>query len=178
VRPNVLVVDVASFGTDGYGVLDAVCARLQGVPTVLFLTKGDAVDRGEPETCITPPFTPGKLLDRLDKVAERLSLREIRAGPLVLDLDTRTLHKGQATFHLRPMEVALLSLFMRNPSRVLSRKQIMKEVWKTDFLDDTRTLDVHVRWLRLKIEDDPSAPCILCTERGVGYRFEAAELPE
>jgi two-component system phosphate regulon response regulator PhoB len=54
----------------------------------------------------------------------------------------------------------------------------MKEVWKTDFIDDTRTLDVHVRWLRLKIEDDPGAPRILCTERGVGYRFQVGEPPE
>ena len=110
-------------------------------------------------------------------MAESLSPRVIRSGPLALDLDTQTLHKGQATHHLRPMEVALLALFMRNPGRVLSRKRIMKEVWKTDFLDDTRTLDVHVRWLRLKIEDDPSAPCILCTERGVGYRFEPTQRP-
>jgi DNA-binding response OmpR family regulator len=174
-RPNVLVVDVASFGAGGYGLLDTVRARLQGVPTVLFLTKGDDVARGGTETCITPPFTPGKLLDRLGKVAESLSPQEIRAGPLVLDLETRTLHKGQATFHLRPMEAALLALFMRNPGRVLSRQEIMKEVWKTDFVGDTRTLYVHVRWLRLKIEDDPGAPRLLCTERNVGYRFEAGE---
>jgi DNA-binding response OmpR family regulator len=174
-RPNILVVDVTSFGAGGYGLLDAVRARLEEVPTVLLLAKGDAVARGGGETCVAPPFTPAKLLDRLGKVAEGLPPREIRAGPLVLDLDTRTLHKGGATFHLRPMEAALLALFMRNPGRVLSREEIMKKVWKTDFLEDTRTLYVHIRWLRLKIEDDPGAPRTLCTERSVGYRFEAGE---
>jgi DNA-binding response OmpR family regulator len=178
VRPNVLVVDVVSFGADGHGVLDAIRARRQELPTVLLLSKGDPVAHSGGEACITPPFTSGKLLDRLGKVAEALPPREIRAGPLSLDLDTRTLHKGQASFRLRPMETALLALFMRNPGRVLTRKRIMKEVWKTDFLDDTRTLDVHVRWLRLKIEDDPGAPRILCTERGVGYRFQVGEPPE
>lgn len=127
---------------------------------------------------ITPSFKSDKSLDGLGKVAEGLPAREIRAGPLVLVPDSLTLHKGRATYHLRPMEVALLALFMGNPGRVLSRKEIMKKVWKTDFLGDTRTLDVHVRWLRLKIEDDPSAPRLLCTERGVGYRFEVGEPPE
>jgi DNA-binding response OmpR family regulator len=175
-RPNILVVDVASFGAGGYGLLDAVRARLHEVPTVLLLAKGDAAARGGGgETCVAPPFTPAKVLDGLGKAAEGLPPREIRAGPLVLDLDTRTLHKGGATFQLRPMEAALLSLFMRNPGRVLSREEIMKKVWKTDFLEDTRTLYVHVRWLRLKVEDDPGAPRTLCTERSVGYRFEVGE---
>ena len=176
-RPDVLIVDVASFGAGGYGLLDTVRARLREVPTVLLIAKGDALARGGGETCITPPFTSGKLLDRLGKVAESLSPQEIRAGPLVLDLETRTLHKGQASFHLRPMEAALLALFMRNPGRVLSQEEIMQKVWKTDFLEDMRTLYVHVRWLRLKIEDDPGAPRLLCTERNVGYRFQMGEPP-
>ena len=174
-RPNILVVDVASFGASGYGVLDAVRARLHEVPTVLLLAKGDAMARGGEETCVAPPFTPAKVLDGLGKAAEGLLPREIRAGHLALDLDTRTLHKAQATFRLRPMEAVLLALFMRNPGRVLSQKEIMQKVWKTDFLEDMRTLYVHVRWLRMKIEEDPSAPCILCTERGVGYHFEVGE---
>jgi two-component system phosphate regulon response regulator PhoB len=85
---------------------------------------------------------------------------------------SRTLSKGQNTFHLRPKEAALLALFMQNPGRVLSRREIMKEVWDTDYMGDTRTLSVHVRWLRLKIEDDPGKPRLLCTVRGRGYRFE------
>ena len=174
-RPNILVVDVASFGAGGYGLLDAVRARLYEVPTVLLIAKGDSVARGGEETCVAPPFTPAKVLEGLGKAAEGLLPREIRAGRLALDLDTRTLHKGQATFRLRPMEAALLALFMRNPGRVLSQKEIMQKVWKTDFLEDMRTLYVHVRWLRMKIEEDPGAPRTLCTERGVGYRFQVGE---
>lgn len=70
---------------------------------------------------------------------------------------------------LTPKEFELLLLFMQNPGRVLSRRTIMEEVWHTSYLGDTRTLDVHIRWLRQKIEPDPSHPQILRTQRGVGY---------
>jgi DNA-binding response OmpR family regulator len=66
---------------------------------------------------------------------------------------------------------------MRNPGRVLTRREIMKAVWDTDYVGDTRTLSVHVRWLRLKIEDDPGNPRLLRTVRGVGYRFESIKSP-
>jgi two-component system response regulator RegX3 len=124
---------------------------------------------------MTPNFTSRKLLYRVKKVAEGITSREIRAGPLALDPDTRMLRKRGATEHLRPKEAALLTLFLRNPGRVLSRQKIMREVWETEYMGDTRTLSVHVRWLRLKIEDDPGSPRFLRTVRGVGYRFEAPE---
>jgi DNA-binding response OmpR family regulator len=90
---------------------------------------------------------------------------------------TRVLRKGRARYRLRPKEAALLALFMRNPGRVLTRREIMKAVWDTDYVGDTRTLNVHVRWLRLKIEDDPGKPRLLRTVRGVGYRFESTKSP-
>jgi two-component system alkaline phosphatase synthesis response regulator PhoP len=92
---------------------------------------------------------------------------------LIFDPVTRTLNKGQTRCRLRPKEAALLAFFIRNSGRVLSRQEIMKAVWDTDYVGDTRTLNVHVRWLRLKIEDDPGNPRLLRTVRGVGYRFEA-----
>jgi DNA-binding response OmpR family regulator len=124
---------------------------------------------------MTPPFTSRKLLYRVKKLAETLSSREIRAAPLALDPDTNMLRKGDISSHLRPKEAALLELFMCNPGRVLSRQEIMKKVWETDYMGDTRTLSVHIRWLRLKIEDNPNAPIFLRTVRGVGYRFEVPE---
>ena len=120
---------------------------------------------------MTPPFTSRKLLYRVKKLAETLPNREIQIGNLSLDPDTRILRKGETAEQLRPLEAALLALFMRNPGRVLSRREIMKEVWETDYVGDTGTLSVHVRWLRLKIEDEPGTPRYLRTVRGVGYRF-------
>lgn len=170
--PDILVIDVASFGWAGYDLLDAVRSRLDGVPAVLLLENGLTVAESQAAACVTPPFTSRKLLYRLKKVAQALPSRELRAGDLVLDPRACTLGKGPSRISLRPKEAALLAFFMRNPGRVLSRKEIMKEVWDTDYLDDTRTLNVHIRWLRLKIEEDPSQPCLLRTVRGVGYLFQ------
>jgi DNA-binding response OmpR family regulator len=176
-RPDLLVMDVASFGLNGYKISDAVRARLDGVPTILLLEQGHASAGSTAEAFMTPPFTSRKLLYRVKKLAGHLSRREIRVGPLVVDPDTRTLHRGGEALHLRPKEAALLLMFMRNPGKVLSRPEIMKEVWETDYVGDTRTLSVHVRWLRQKIEDDADAPRFLRTVRGVGYRFEVLDPP-
>jgi DNA-binding response OmpR family regulator len=173
-RPDLLVLDVASFGSNGYKISDAIRARLDRVPTILLLEQGHASAGATAEAFMTTPFTSRKLLYRVKKLAQTLTRREIQAGPLVLDPETRTLRKGDETMYLRPKEAALLILFMKNPGRVLTRQEIIKEVWETDYVGDTRTLSVHVRWLRQKIEDDDRSPRFLRTVRGVGYRFEVS----
>jgi len=90
---------------------------------------------------------------------------------LTLDLEKNQVTKGGEVRKLTPKQCRLLEVFMNNPKKVLSRKFLMQEVWETDYMGDTRTLDVHIRWLREKIEDDPSHPLYLQTVRGVGYRF-------
>lgn len=174
-HPDLLVVDVASFGVKGYSICDTIRARLDGVPTILLLEKGHASAGSAAEEFMVPPFTSRKLLYRVRKVADQLGRREIRAGSLALDPKSRLLRKDTDALHLRPKEAALLELFMQNPGRVISRQELMKKIWETDYLGDTRTLSVHVRWLRLKIEPDPSQPRLLRTIRGVGYRFEVPE---
>jgi len=171
-RPDLLVVDVASFGTAGYRVSDAVRERLDGVPAILLLEAGHASIADTADGFVTPPFTSRKLLYRVRILAERLTSREIRAGPLVFDPDTRILRKGDTTWPLRPKEAALLVYLIENPGRVLTREQLIRDVWETNYIGDTRTLSVHICWLRSKIEEDPSAPVLLRTVRGVGYRFE------
>ena len=171
-RPDLLILDVASFGLNGYQVSDTVRARLDGVPTILLLQEGHSSAGSAAEAYMTPPFTSRKLLHRVKKLAQNLRRREIQAGPLVLDPDTRLLKKGKIVTRLRPKEAALLALFMRHEGKVLSRREIMKEIWETEYLGDTRTLSVHVHWLRQKIEEDPSHPVLLRTHRGVGYVLE------
>ncbi|MBS1252783.1 MAG: Sensory transduction protein regX3 [Anaerolineales bacterium] len=97
----------------------------------------------------------------------------LRCADLVLDLSMHQLTKGDsAPQHLTPKECRLLETFMRNRGDVLSRKFLMREVWEYDYDGDTRTLEVHVSWLRSKIEDDSSNPRYLHTVRGTGYWFE------
>ena len=90
----------------------------------------------------------------------------LQAGDLVLDTDHRLLHPNGY-----PMESRLLAALMEHPRQVLSRAYLLKNVWRTDYLGDTRTLDVHVCWLRRKVEDDPSHPRRIVTHRGRGYEL-------
>lgn len=92
---------------------------------------------------------------------------------LRLNLKTRELQNGHGVLHLTPKECQLLATFMRYPNQVLSHKFLMREVWETDYIGDMRTLQVHVCWLRRKIEKSPRQPARLRTVRGVGYRFSA-----
>ena len=171
VRPDLLVIDIVSFGSNGHRINETIRRRLEGVPTILLLGKEQAQSGFEAEAFVFPPFTSRKLLYRVRKVTEVLTGREVQVGPLRLDMNSLTLYRGAQSFQLRPKEAALLAFFMQHAGQVLNRQEIMEAVWKTNYVGDTRTLTVHVRWLREKIEQDPNSPRLLRTVRGVGYRF-------
>jgi len=98
----------------------------------------------------------------------------LQAGDLVLDTERRLLHPngyGGEPIRLTPMESRLLVVLMESPGQIVSRADLMKRVWQTEFLDDTRTLDVHICWLRRKLEPDPAHPRQIVTHRGRGYQF-------
>jgi DNA-binding response OmpR family regulator len=173
-RPQLLIMDVASFEGRGYEVSEAARSYLSGVPAVLLLPEGHDAAGDSAEAYMTPPFTSRKLLHRIKKAAEHVANRQLRAGPLVLDLEARTLQNGHQSWQLRPKEASLLEVLMRNRGRVVSRKEIMQRVWDTDYVGDTRTISVHVCWLRRKIEADPSTPRLLKTVRGRGYQFSTS----
>jgi DNA-binding response OmpR family regulator len=80
-------------------------------------------------------------------------------------------------YHLTPLECRLLQILMLHPGKVLSRSRLMKEVWETDYLDDIRTLHVHICWLRHKVEEDPSNPRRIITHRGLGYELHVSDTP-
>ncbi len=172
-HPDLLILDVTSFGSNGHKVNDALRDQLKNVPVILLLNKECAGLSSAADAFLLPPFTSRRLLYQVKKIAENLNRHEIRVGPLALDPSTRVLRKGDKALYLRPKEASLLAFFMDNPGRVISRQELIKQIWETDYIGDTRTLSVHIRWLRLKIEDDPNKPRFLRTVRGVGYRFEA-----
>jgi hypothetical protein len=97
----------------------------------------------------------------------------ILSGDLLLGVDARRLARGGDSYALTVKECRLLQLFMSRPGQVLDRKALMREVWDTDYTGDTRTIDVHICWLRRKLEEDPRHPVYLRTVRSMGYRFEA-----
>ena len=99
----------------------------------------------------------------------------IERGPIYLNTAKRTVRTARGVYHMTPKQCLLLHLLMSRRNTVVTRNDIMQKVWDTDFLDDTRTMDVHIRWLRECIEPDPSAPTYLLTKRGVGYYLQIAE---
>lgn len=113
-----------------------------------------------------------KLSQRVRTALENRPPREMKAGNLNLNVERRRVTRANRSHKLTPKEFELLKLFISNEGKVVSRKTLMQEIWDTDYLGDTRTLDVHVRWLREKIEDDPNEPKLLVTVRGEGYRLE------
>ncbi|MBA3851001.1 MAG: winged helix-turn-helix transcriptional regulator [Chloroflexi bacterium] len=92
-----------------------------------------------------------------------------------LDLDSRELRRDGRAVHLRPKEFGLLDLLARHPGRTFTRRQLLDRVWGSDRDGDPRTVDVHVRWLREKLEEDPEHPRLLMTVRGVGYRLDRGD---
>lgn len=124
-------------------------------------------------TVVLPRTTTSKKLSqRIRNALDNRPPREMKVGNLTLNVERRRISRGSRSHKLTPKEFELLRLFMQNPGAIVSRKRLMQDIWDTDYLGDTRTLDVHMRWLREKIEDDPHAPRLLVTVRGEGYRLE------
>ena len=102
---------------------------------------------------------------------QKTNTRLLQVGDLVLDLEKTTLNKGKTSFKLTPKETKLLSVLMQNVGEIVSRDQLISEVWYSNGADRSRSLDVHIRWLRQKVEDNPSIPEYILTRRGLGYEL-------
>lgn len=184
-QPDVVVLDIMMPQMDGWEVC-RVLRRESTVPILMLTALGDEVDRilglelGA-DDYLTKPFSTRELIARLKALLRRVELdrqeptaaAELVVGNLRLELNTRRAFKGDQELSLRQKEYELLTLLLSRPGDVISRAEFFDRVWGTDWLGDTRTLDVHIRWLREKIEDDPGRPRLIQTVRGVGYRFAA-----
>lgn len=120
---------------------------------------------------LSPPVTVRKLMHRIRKFLQG-GAGILNQGDVTLDLRERKVLCGESEHKLTPRLCALLAYLMRHPGRDLSRKEIMRAVWDTEYMGDTRTLDVHIHWLRRAVEPNPRSPLHILTVRGVGYRFE------
>jgi two-component system response regulator RegX3 len=186
-HPDLVVLDVMMPGMDGWAVCREMRAR-SSVPILMLTALGEEVDRilglelGA-DDYLTKPFSTRELLAHIRALLRRVELdrawqpadEQMTVGEVSLDLATRRVHKAGRELTLRFKEFELLSLLMLHRGEVVTRAELFDQVWGTDWLGDTRTLDVHVRWLREKIEADPGQPRYIQTVRNVGYRFAAAE---
>ncbi len=185
--PDLVILDIMLPKLDGFEVCRILRQRTE-VPILMLTAKGEEVDRvvglelGS-DDYVTKPFSMRELMARIKAVLRRSrsqgSLgrgggeKELSSGDLFIDMARHVATKDGAPLGLAPREFDLLSLLVASKGRVLSREEILRRVWGYGYIGDSRTVDVHIRWLRSKIEVDPSAPQRIITVRGVGYRFEA-----
>ena len=171
--PDLIILNATSPRIDGRKICQALHEKVTELPIILILAEANkGADVMGATSILTPPFTSRKLFNRIRSILRSDAGEALQAGRLTLNLGTRRVNNGIKERRLNPKELELLKVLMRSPGRVLSRKFLMKKIWKTDFMGDTGTLNVHVCRLRERIEEDPRSPAYLRTVRGVGYRFE------
>lgn len=173
VDPDLVVVNAASFRTNGKRICRALREELNGLPIIL-ITNPDQPITGEPcaNDVLILPFTARKLVNRIVPFMPGDGEHMIHVGHIRLDLDRKLVRCQGREAHLTPRLTKLLQILMLHPGEVLERKNLFREIWNTEYTGDTRTLDVHISWLRQAIEEDPRNPQYLKTIRRVGYRLD------
>jgi DNA-binding response OmpR family regulator len=179
--PDAIVLNALSLHSPGIRIARQLKLGMPSVPLVHLLSADGAESPADAVLC--PPFTSRKLISaikRLLRPAEAVTPSDalLRCGHLTMNVSRRVLIIDGHETPLTPKLAALIEEFLRHPGETLDRCWLMKRVWKTDYVEDTRTLDVHVRWFRRIIEPNPNQPRYLKTVRGVGYRLEIALLPD
>lgn len=183
-QPDLIVLDVMLPGIDGIQVCRAL-RRDSDVPIIMLTALGGEGDRVAgldtgADDYMPKPFGMRELMARVRALLRRSGPRAqpdtgptlVMSGDLQADRERREVTRAGKVLRMKPKEFELLLFFLQHPGRVFSREQILDEVWGYDFYGGPRTVDVHVRWLRQKIEDDAANPTRLRTVRGSGYLFE------
>lgn len=172
---DLAIVDTSS-AIEGAAYCHAFTESYPNIPMMLLIDEEEQLDAETRELArgnvLRMPFTPRKVTNRIERVIACPQGKVLTVGELTLDVDKRCVSRGDVVRRLTPRQAQLLEVFMRNAGHTLTRKYLMETVWETDYMGDTRTLDVHVRWIRERIEEQPSSPRYLRTVRGVGYHFE------
>jgi DNA-binding response OmpR family regulator len=178
--PDLLILDVMLPGRDGFELCRNIRSR-SPVPILMLTAKTDTVDivvglESGADDYVTKPFVTKELLARiralLRRARDRGTLpRTIALGELEISPDAATVTKRGAPVHLTKTEFKLLCTLASRPNQVFTREMLLQQVWEYDYFGDSRLVDVHVRRLRGKIEDDPSEPRIVQTVRGLGYKL-------
>ena len=178
---DLVLLDLMLPGLSGTEVCRALRAR-SSVPVIMLTAKDGEVDKVVglelgADDYVTKPYSPRELVARIRAVLRRgqeveLTPATLEAGPVRMDVERHTVTISGAATPMPLKEFDLLELLLRNSGRVLTRGQLIDRVWGSDYVGDTKTLDVHVKRLRAKVEPDPAQPRHIVTVRGLGYKFE------
>ncbi len=188
--PDLVLLDVMMPGMDGL----QVCRTLRSessIPIIMLTARGEELDKViglelGADDYMVKPFGMRELVARIRAQLRRMEMQpsksaaagssdELRVGALLLDCDRHAVIKGTQPVELRPKEFDLLAALMSQAGHAFERGDLLDAVWGEGWIGDPRTLDVHIRWLRQKIEDDPAQPRYILTVRGLGYRFATSD---
>lgn len=183
-RIGVAILDIMLPGIDGFEVCRRIRAGGSKIGIIMLTSRTQEVDRVTglmtgADDYVTKPFSPTELIARIDALYRRLDgvigedSARLESGPFVLNTRTRTLEKNGVRIRLTQVEYTIMRYFIENPERAISREDMLSAVWGSDYAGELKIVDVNIRRLRLKIEDDPAYPSFIQTVWGYGYKWNA-----
>ncbi len=187
---DIALLDISLPGMDGFDLCKHLRGRSSSLGIIMLTARTQEMDKISglmlgADDYITKPFSPSELLARVDSLYRRVELQkgtakpqssdEIRLGDFVLNIRRRTLRRDEKNIELTQVEFQIIEYFFTNPDTALSRSDILIKVWGEAYYGEEKIVDVNIRRLRMKIEDDPSAPKYLVTVWGMGYKWNTAE---
>ncbi|HPC05545.1 MAG TPA: response regulator transcription factor [Anaerolineaceae bacterium] len=188
-HPDLIILDIMLPKLDGFEVC-RILRQEMNTPILMLTARDDEIDRVVglevgADDYLTKPFSMRELLARVKALLRRVRLIKEEAnvvkeqdsevlhiGGLVIDLNRHEIRRNNEVINLKPKEYELLICLAKHPGRVYSREMLLEQIWGWEYIGNSRTVDVHIRWLREKIEEDPANPRHLITVRSAGYRFE------
>lgn len=172
-QPDIAIIDASSMRTTGKRICQSLQAVRTDLPIILIVTAdADTNDKAGANTILALPFTMQKLVNRVKHLLPVLNSTALAVGPFQLDIEQRRVIFEDHQVQLTPRLVTLFRILMDHPGEVVEREKLFCEAWETNYTGDTRSLDVHMSWLRQAVEDNPRHPKYIKTIRGVGYRLD------
>ncbi|MBC7871971.1 MAG: response regulator transcription factor [Chitinophagaceae bacterium] len=173
---NVVILDSISLGTPGERICRSLSVAFPSIPIVHLVQDMPQRMPSSATVVLCEPIKARRLLTCLERLLQVGQEEILEIGPFCMNVARRLLVAHGKETQLTPKLGLLVEMFLRHPGQIIDRKLIMEKVWETDYLGDTRTLDVHIRWVRQVLDDDSKKPRYLKTVRGVGYCLEVPEL--
>lgn len=170
--PDLVIVHASSMRSSGKRICRSLREKSNGLPILVIVSPQYANEDLCANTVLTLPFTARKLLNRIKPLLPAEGKKIIHRGHIRLDLELKRVRCLGREHRLTPRLTSILYILLQNAGAVVEREALFREVWNTAYTEDTRTLDVHINWLRKVIEEDPKHPKSLITIRGVGYRLD------
>ena len=170
--PHLVVINAASLRSSGVRICQSLREKDSKLPIILIVTADVEVDKSVADAILPLPLTVQKLANRIKPLLPSDGKNVVQVGPIRLDLEHRRVKCLNKNTKLTPRLIRLLRILLDNHGEVVERESLFKRVWETNYTGDTRTLDVHISWLRGALEIDPTKPRFLKTIRGVGYRLD------